>query len=199
MNDLPTGGADLQSAAKTPSPYWNPPWKLFGSRWWGRTTVSWVRAKRPAIRRIWNENWSRQRESNPQPSRWQRDALPLSHVCIGGDGGSRTHNHPGKSRMLWSIELRPQKSERLEQVWCPSSPSVAQAMQSVRGGTDPSRRIPTSSSPASAGWHESGATSTLPFTCQRTAASPASCLTTWSPGSESNRPPPAYETGALPG
>jgi hypothetical protein len=38
----------------------------------------------PCVRAGHSENWSGRRDLNPRPSRWQRDALPLSYTRVHG-------------------------------------------------------------------------------------------------------------------
>ena len=45
---------------------------------------SWVEATRVSVNTL--TPWSSRRVLTPRPSRWQRDALPLSYYCDGGTG-----------------------------------------------------------------------------------------------------------------
>ena len=49
-----------------------------------RPHYSWVEATRVSVNTL--TPWSSRRVLTPRPSRWQRDALPLSYYCDGGTG-----------------------------------------------------------------------------------------------------------------
>src|SRR5438876_298575 len=61
--------------------------------------------RRPATR----GKWSGRRDSNPRPSTWQADALPLSYSRVisfdkaGGQGGTRTPHPLIRSQMLYPL------------------------------------------------------------------------------------------------
>ena len=66
-------GCGRQSAGKRP-----PAQSLDGLGAWTPVRVRWRRGSRARRR----GNWSGRRGSNPRPSRWQRDALPLSYTRV---------------------------------------------------------------------------------------------------------------------
>ena len=68
---------------------WTTPGRMVVGRANGyRPHYSWVEATRVSVNTL--TPWSSRRVLTPRPSRWQRDALPLSYYCDGGTGWSLT-------------------------------------------------------------------------------------------------------------
>ena len=68
---------------------WTTPERMVVGRVNGyRPHYSWVEATRVSVNTL--TPWSSRRVLTPRPSRWQRDALPLSYYCDGGTGWSLT-------------------------------------------------------------------------------------------------------------
>jgi hypothetical protein len=69
--------------------HWTTPeWMMVGRVNGYRPHYSWVEATRVSVNTL--TPWSSRRVPTPRPSRWQRDALPLSYYCDGGTGWSLT-------------------------------------------------------------------------------------------------------------
>lgn len=65
--------------------HWTTPERMVVGRVNGyRPHYSWVEATRVSVNTL--TPWSSRRVLTPRPSRWQRDALPLSYYCDGGTG-----------------------------------------------------------------------------------------------------------------